>query len=68
MPKITSLKDHPADFVSVEEVAEYMNVSKRHVQREIEKGVLPARKFGNRYRVLITDLQIRIGSTDAHRR
>jgi excisionase family DNA binding protein len=66
MAQITDLKNHPHDFVTVEEVADYMKISKRHVQREIEKGILPARKFGNRYRVLITDLQLRIGSTDAH--
>lgn len=54
---IRSLKDHPHTFVSVKELADYMEVSPRWIQYRIEKGALPARKFGRIIKIQITDAQ-----------
>ena len=65
MAKIESLKDHGYDFVTTKEAADYLGCSPRHLQREIEKGALPARKYGRASRILITDFRLYVGTTDA---
>jgi excisionase family DNA binding protein len=64
--RIASLKDYPHDFLSVKVASDYLQVSKRHIHHEIEKGALPARKVGGVYKILITDFQLYVGTTDAH--
>jgi len=61
---IIRLKDHPDAFVTPQEVADFMKVSVRHIQRDIVKGALPARKVGRAWRILITDAQAYVGSTE----
>ena len=63
MAIIRSLKDHPKTFVSVKELADYMEVSPRWIQNQIVKGALPARKFGRVLKIQIDDARDFVGST-----
>jgi excisionase family DNA binding protein len=44
--KIVSRKDHPQDWVSPQQVADYMNVPVRSVHRWIQDGNLQAERIG----------------------
>jgi excisionase family DNA binding protein len=49
---ILDLANHPADYVTVAELAEYWAVSRQQVHKRIESGSLPAIRLGSRlYRV-----------------
>ena len=63
MAIIRDLKNHPDTFVTPKELAQYLGRSERFVQSQIEKGALPARKFGRTYSILIADAQHYVGST-----
>ena len=63
LKRIDSLKHHPEAFLSVQQAADYLGVSVKHIQRAIAKGALPARKFGGVVRILVPDFQHYVGST-----
>lgn len=63
MPIIRSLRAHEHAFVTTQELADYLGVSRRHIEREIAKGALPARRYGRALRILVTDAQRYVGST-----
>ena len=65
MSVIQDLRTHPDAFVSVKELADYLNVSPRHIQRQIEKGALPARKFGRTIRIATPDARRYVGTDNA---
>ena len=44
-------------MITVNEVAEKLNISSRMVRKLIMEGKLPALKFGNTYRIVPEDLE-----------
>src|SRR4029078_1286385 len=49
---IRDLAPHPAQFVTIAELAEYWAVSPKQIRKRIESGALPAMRFGSRpYRI-----------------
>jgi excisionase family DNA binding protein len=65
LKKIDSLKDYPGAFITTTQAADYLNMSAKAIRAQIEKGALPARKFGDEYRILISDFQLYVGSTSS---
>jgi excisionase family DNA binding protein len=63
LKRIDSLKDYPEAFLSVKQAADFLDVSETLIQRQIEKGALPARRFGGVVRILKADFQAYVGST-----
>jgi putative molybdopterin biosynthesis protein len=45
------------EVFSAEEAAEILKVSKRTIYNEIERGNLKAKKVGNKYRILKSELE-----------
>ncbi len=68
MAKITSLKHHAEDWISLREAAVYLGVSVRTLQRDVEKGALPVHTIGSTRvrRILITDFRNYAPSTEEH--
>jgi excisionase family DNA binding protein len=57
--RIRALKDHPEPYVTTSELAEYWNVSRKQIYKQIEAGTLRAIKLGPRL--------LRISTTEALR-
>jgi excisionase family DNA binding protein len=50
--KITSLEHHPENYVTVGQLAEYWQVSRKQIYKHIDAGTLEAIRFGPRlYRI-----------------
>jgi excisionase family DNA binding protein len=46
--RIKALKDHPEPYVTTSELAEYWNVSRKQIYKQIEAGTLRAIRLGPR--------------------
>jgi excisionase family DNA binding protein len=55
--RLRDLSSHPAPYVTVDDLARYWMVSRRHIYKQIEEGKLPAIRLGPR--------SLRIRTSDA---
>ena len=53
---IQSLSNHPRPFVSIRELADYWDISRHAIYKQIDAGTLPAVRLGLRlYRIRTAD-------------
>ncbi len=48
MPRIRNLRDHPSPYVTTSELAEYWQVSRKQIYKQIDAGTLKAIRLGPR--------------------
>jgi excisionase family DNA binding protein len=55
MTAITDLEKHPKNYVSIDQLADYVGVSRRTVYNHIDKGTLKAVKVGGSLRIPVEE-------------
>jgi excisionase family DNA binding protein len=61
--RIESLKDYDGAFITTAQAGDYTATSAKFMRGQIEKGALPARRFGGEWRILTDDFRNYIGTT-----